>query len=565
LGQSSLWLTFGLGTAERIERVVVHWPGGVSQQWSDVPIDQAYEIVQGETPLRPRPARSGLAKLPPAELQPVAASDVTQNLLSSSLPLPPLTYQDWEGRDWPLANATQTRLVVLWASWCQPCLAELQQLGQSAEAQRLRQAGVELLALSVDRVAADAPRQDGSRDPRQLLAELGYTQSAGWATADLLDKLQLVHNLLLDRHRPLPVPCSLLLEPSGKLAAIYKGPVATERVLADVQWLSRDAGARRQRSVPLAGRWFGPVAQPRPSAVAWGLVDQGDLADAVQYARDHRQALLEDDQFSKLLVHLGNQLFVADQVEPAVEQYQAALQADPQLATAHLNLAVARIKQRRLGEAEASLREAIRCWPDYGQAHYQLGVLLLQTRRVQQALAPLARAVELRPNQRDYRLALATAAATMGDLSRAAEQLEVAITADDRDASAWAQLGSVRMRQGREADAIDSLQQALAHRPDWPLVLDDLAWLLATTRDPARRDAARAVQLAEQACRAETVPHPKRLDTLAAAYAAAGRFDDAVRTAEQALQLARRQQQTRLAEGIAQRLESYRAGRPLVL
>jgi tetratricopeptide (TPR) repeat protein len=505
-----------------------------------------------------------LANLPAAELRPVPASDVTQNLLNSSLPLPPLTYRDWEGRDLPLADATRPRLVLLWASWCQPCLAELTQLGQGAEVQRLLQAGVDLLALSVDRLAADNARHGELRDPRQLLADLGYTQSAGWATADLLDKLQLVHNLLFDRHRPLPVPCSLLLEPSGKLAAIYKGPVATQRVLADVQWLARDASERRQRSVPLAGRWFGAVAQPRPSALAWGLVDQGDLSDAVQYAREHRQALMEDDQFGALLVHLGNELFAADQVEPAVEQYQAALEADPQLAAAHLNLAVARIKQRRLGEAEGSLRKAIGCRPDYGQAHYQLGVLLLQMRRVQQAVAPLARAVELRPNQRDYRLALATAAVTVGDLSLASEQLEVAITADDRDASAWAQLGSVRMRQGREADAIDCLQRALARRPDWPLVLDDLAWLLATTRDPARRDPARAVQLAELACRGESAPHPKRLDTLAAAYAAAGRFDAAVRTAEQALQSARQQQQTRLAEGIAQRLETYRAGRPLV-
>ena len=288
------------------------------------------------------------------------------------------------------------------------------------------------------------------------------------------------------------------------------------------------------------------------------------LADAIQYTQDHQTALLQDDRFAELLVHLGNRLLDADRVEQAVTQYQLALKLDPQLGAAHLNLAVARIKQRQFAAAEQSLVQAIRVRADDPRAHYQLGALLLQTQRLPQALEHLQRAAQLRPNDRQYRLALATAGAAAGNWSLAASQLEVALLADSRDAAAWAQLASIRLRQEQHAEAIRCFRQALGLRPDWPSALDSLAWLLATVPNSDLRDAAQAVQLAERACQLEGNPHPKRLDTLAAAYAAAGRFADAVRTAERAEQLARSGQQDRLAAGIAQRLKAYRAGRPLV-
>jgi tetratricopeptide (TPR) repeat protein len=65
-----------------------------------------------------------------------------------------------------------------------------------------------------------------------------------------------------------------------------------------------------------------------------------------------------------------------------------------------------------------------------------------------------------------------------------------------------------------------------------------VAWIRATSSEAAERQGAQAVSLAEKACTATNNSDPEFLDTLAAAYAEAGRFDDAVRTVQRAIQVA---------------------------
>ena len=109
---------------------------------------------------------------------------------------------------------------------------------------------------------------------------------------------------------------------------------------------------------------------------------------------------------------------------------------------------------------------------------------------------------------------------------------------------------------------MDAFDRAIALQPDWPDALNDLAWLLATTQRVELRNAARAVVLAEHACQVTGRRRPDMLDTLAAAYAGTGRFAEAVRTAESAIQLARATGHEALVQEVAQRLRLYRASRP---
>ena len=76
------------------------------------------------------------------------------------------------------------------------------------------------------------------------------------------------------------------------------------------------------------------------------------------------------------------------------------------------------------------------------------------------------------------------------------------------------------------------------------------------------RDGARAVRLAMKLCPALTDCRPTYLDTLAAALAEAGRFDEAVEVARQALELARTASDERLAQSLTSRLQLYEAGQP---
>ena len=91
-----------------------------------------------------------------------------------------------------------------------------------------------------------------------------------------------------------------------------------------------------------------------------------------------------------------------------------------------------------------------------------------------------------------------------------------------------------------------------------------LTWLLAVYKDAEFHNSEKAVQLAERACELTNHNEPGMLDTLAVAYAAAGRFNEAVTTAEKALELAEPLQQKQLTEEIQNHLDNYRAGRSYI-
>lgn len=98
-------------------------------------------------------------------------------------------------------------------------------------------------------------------------------------------------------------------------------------------------------------------------------------------------------------------------------------------------------------------------------------------------------------------------------------------------------LGNRLLERGIEREAISHYEDALRHRPGWGTPALGLAWLLATTADPALRDPPRALALAEVA-RADTDDLANALDTLAAAQAAAGDYDAAAATAMRAVRSA---------------------------
>ncbi len=119
-------------------------------------------------------------------------------------------------------------------------------------------------------------------------------------------------------------------------------------------------------------------------------------------------------------------------------------------------------------------------------------------------------------------------------------------------------LGTAYRRLGQFDKAIFHWDQTLRLAPDYIGVLSKLSWLLATCEDAKYRDPIRAVEIAERGCKLTAYKQPKLLDSLAAAYAGAGRFDEAVATGERALEVARLSGAKELAAGIGKRLQMYR-------
>jgi protein O-mannosyl-transferase len=106
------------------------------------------------------------------------------------------------------------------------------------------------------------------------------------------------------------------------------------------------------------------------------------------------------------------------------------------------------------------------------------------------------------------------------------------------------------------------LRDALRLAPGSVGVRNQLAWMLATSGDPRIRQPEEAIGLAEALVRDARKSDANSLDTLAAAYAAAGRFDEAIRTATQAETIAMEQGDSEVGDQIRSRLALYREHQP---
>ena len=327
--------------------------------------------------------------------------------------------------------------------------------------------------------------------------------------------------------------------------------------------LTSDAERRRSDSTPFPGRWHAPPREFRPVSLANVLVEHGFVDDAIDYIARLRLEKRPDAKYAKLTARVGNELFHRGQIDAAVARYHEALKLDPKLATAHLNLAVALARQRDLSGAESEFRQAIALDPDYIKARVLLATLLVQSKRPADAVTELQEALRRQPRHAEANLAAARLHLAHNNFAAAKSHLQVAADVDPANPEPHFVLGMAHLQRRQAAEAVASLERALTIRPEWPVAADQLAWILATDADPKIRKPARAVTLAEQAAAAE--PRNARfLDTLAAAYAAANRFPEAIATTEKALDAARQSGAKTLAAGIEQRQKHYKERKPLV-
>jgi tetratricopeptide (TPR) repeat protein len=216
-------------------------------------------------------------------------------------------------------------------------------------------------------------------------------------------------------------------------------------------------------------------------------------------------------------------------LEDAIAQFRQSLRLNGESAPTHYNLAFALSARGGRDEAIAELQQALRIDPAYAQAHNNLGALLQVTDQPEQALEHYRRAVELRPD----------------------------------NVEAHANLGQLLSNRGEVSEAAEQFVEVLALKSDHAQALSGLAWIRATAGDPTLRNADEAIRLAERAAGITRQRDVTAIDALAAAYASAGRYDDAVRAANAGLALAVSAGQTLVAEQFRQRLELYQRSQPL--
>ena len=232
-------------------------------------------------------------------------------------------------------------------------------------------------------------------------------------------------------------------------------------------------------------------------------------------------------------------------------------------AVAHANLGVALLESGRVAEAIAQLQQALVVNPRHAEAHNNLGFVAFHLGRNDAAIAELEQALALDPGLVRAHLNLGNALLAAGRVDEAIGAYQRALALEPGYAEAHNNLGSAWLTRGQMREAIAEYEQALASAPEYGDALQNLAWTLASGPEAALRDGPRAVALAERARASAAGVDLQLLATLAAAYAEAGRFADAVRVAEQAIAAARSAGQQPFAQAVEVQLANYRAGRPL--
>ena len=281
--------------------------------------------------------------------------------------------------------------------------------------------------------------------------------------------------------------------------------------------------------------------------------------DAVQ---QFREALQYDSGFVKARVQLADTLFGLGREVEARAALTEAIEATPDSALLHHKRAELDAFSGDFQRACEGFQRVVELVPANAMARQNVGSSFVSLGRYAEAIEWLREALRLRPDFLMAQVNLAAALEATGELDEAFELYETLLAARPHRGGFYTRAANVAARRGNGARAIQLLRRGYAILPDNVGIANDLAWRLATVPDDALRDGPLAVALAEYVNDLRGGESSSELDTLAAAYAAVGRFEDAVEAAERALAIARRTDQDVLAGEISQRLDLFRQRKP---
>jgi tetratricopeptide (TPR) repeat protein len=323
------------------------------------------------------------------------------------------------------------------------------------------------------------------------------------------------------------------------------------------------------------------------------LMEQGNLEEALKEATT---ALRINPRYPEGLSTLGHIYTRLKNYEQAAASFQEAISLDPLFGDAYGSLANTLLQQGAYADAEEAAREAVRlaplslpAWFAYATAlHKQnrlvqaeeayhktleldpslfaprryLGNVLFALGRTEEAESEFKKALELKPADGETMLALGLVEMQLGVIEKAEELFNQSLQINSTNPIAHVQLAAIKQSRKDYQAAAQHLEKAVSADPNWAEALNNCSWLLATCPDAAVRNGAKAVELGQRAVSVTGERVPMFIGTLAAAYAEAGLFRDAVRSAEKAIAVAEKAGQKELAERNRDLLALYRTGKP---
>jgi len=284
-------------------------------------------------------------------------------------------------------------------------------------------------------------------------------------------------------------------------------------------------------AVDLANRWRMPeLALAVAGAIVIGLLGVVAFEVGVWRATEtlYSHALLVTDGNHVAHKGLASELLRRGKVEQAGRHYEAAARLRPEWQEPRLGSIDVALAQGRTTDGLRMLRAEIERTPDNPEVNGRYALLLGSIGRYSEARDRLEAVIEVRPG--------------VAELRRAMAEIEIAL--------------------GNSRAAIEQGREALRLAPDYTEAANNLAWVLSTTGDADVCDPAEAIRLVERFALESS--DPGTLDTLAAAYAANGRFSEAAGIAERVVRGAEATGMVEAARDFRAREMLYRGGHAYV-
>lgn len=191
---------------------------------------------------------------------------------------------------------------------------------------------------------------------------------------------------------------------------------------------------------------------------AAGLEREGKLAEAVSL---HLQAVQQDPKMAQAWINLISLYGRTGDAAKAEEAYGKAVELAPGLADGHYNYGVLCLETKRGAEAVKAFEQALKADPRHPGALFNLAGIAAQTGKLDRAAELFRKTLVEQPENRSARFQLGRIYANQGQNGKAVEEFVKALEpADEQTPTIRYAMGAVLARMGKKAEAVAALQQA---------------------------------------------------------------------------------------------------------
>jgi tetratricopeptide (TPR) repeat protein len=298
------------------------------------------------------------------------------------------------------------------------------------------------------------------------------------------------------------------------------------------------------------------------------LAAQGAVAEALANLEKFDDALKHVDKVIALnpKSSLGYSLrarihILQDKTDAALEDLNAALKINPDDVAALLLRSRVLAAEDKFDQAKADIEKALELRPDLTQAILMRSLIAAQAKKYGEAIADIRTLLQSDPQNEELRLQLGGYYAADNRPRKAIEIFDQLIENDNDNWQAHRARADALLSIGEHAKAIEDYEIALKSQPDDSHMLNNLAWVLATSTDDNIRNAKRSIEIGTKACEVTDYKAPHILSTLAAGYAEAGDWDNAVKWSNKAVELSDKLEGD-VSEQLKKELDSYKQKKP---